>query len=184
MSELTELFRQPWKEKYSYAACLLSATTGMRLGEIRALTRDRIKDDFIIVDRAWNDHEGFKSTKSGKTRYVPLHPAVKQIIENISEYDLLFSCNGSFPIDPRSIAKPLVKHMKESSIDYKEEHLSFHSFRHFFNTRLVASGVSGDVIRAAIGHESEKMTDHYLHLTPSDMRQISDVQTNLIQELV
>lgn len=53
----------------------------------------------------------------------------------------------------------------------------FHSFRHFFNTRLVANGVNGELVRATVGHESKDMTKHYLHLVPSDLNIVMDVAT-------
>ena len=58
--------------------------------------------------------------------------------------------------------------------------LSFHSFRHFFNTRLVANGVNGELVRATVGHESSDMTKHYLHLVPSDLNTVMDVARQIV----
>lgn len=44
--------------------------------------------------------------------------------------------------------------MEACKIDYKRLGLSFHSFSHFFNTKLVASGVDGELARGVIGHAS------------------------------
>ncbi len=57
--------------------------------------------------------------------------------------------------------------------------LLFHSFRHFFNSQLVAAGVQGEFVRAVIGHESEKMTERYLHLSPDQMNVVRNVQEGL-----
>ena len=48
----------------------LSIETGMRMGEITALTWDRVKDKFLILD----------VTKNGDRREVPLSPAARNII--------------------------------------------------------------------------------------------------------
>ena len=64
--------------------------------------------------------------------------------------------------------------MADASIE--REGLTFHSFRHFFNSQLVASGVQGELVRAVIGHESEAMTERYLHLQASQMKPIMQVQ--------
>ncbi|MBR2282338.1 MAG: tyrosine-type recombinase/integrase [Spirochaetales bacterium] len=83
------------------------------------------------------------------------------------------------------------KVLEANGIDWREEGLSFHSFRHFFNTRLVANGVNGELVRATVGHESSDMTKHYLHLVPSDLnrvmdvaRQIVNLQMNYIQTVI
>ncbi|WP_169310050.1 tyrosine-type recombinase/integrase [Parasphaerochaeta coccoides] len=75
--------------------------------------------------------------------------------------------------------RSLYRKMREIGIteeERQERGLSFHSWRHFFNTRLIASGVQRAVTRAVVGHESEKMTEHYLHLQPSDMETVMKVQ--------
>ena len=69
--------------------------------------------------------------------------------------------------------------MVKAGIDYEARELSFHSFRHFFNTQVVASGLSGEIVRNIIGHESEEMTDHYLHLNADDLAAVKDIQLKL-----
>ena len=79
---------------------------------------------------------------------------------------------GEKPIDFQFISLRLHKVLEANGIDWREEGLSFHSFRHFFNTRLVANGVNGELVRATVGHESSDMTKHYLHLVPSDLNRV------------
>lgn len=78
---------------------------------------------------------------------------------------------------PVSMAPKLMQQMEACKIDYKALGLSFHSFRHFFNTQLVANNVEQNKILAVIGHTSVKMTQHYLHLEAGDLGQIRAVQT-------
>ena len=66
--------------------------------------------------------------------------------------------------------------MDKVGIDYKKDNLLFHSFRHYFNTRLVADGVESEKIRSVIGHESKEMTERYLHLSVKDLENIRKVQ--------
>ena len=64
-------------------------------------------------------------------------------------------------------------------MDYHRGNLGFHSFRHYFNTRLIAMGIDEVKIRSVIGHGSEKMTDHYAHLSAEDLKQIRTVQEGI-----
>lgn len=58
----------------------------------------------------------------------------------------------------------------------KGTRLTFHSFRHYMNTRLIAVGMQGEKIRAVIGHEDEDMTEHYAHLEAEDLSLVREVQ--------
>jgi hypothetical protein len=46
----------------------------------------------------------------------------------------------------------------------KERNISFHGFRHFFNSTIRGT-VSDDILRLQTGHLDEKMTDLYDHMT-------------------
>jgi integrase len=46
----------------------------------------------------------------------------------------------------------------------KERNVSFHGFRHFFNSAIRGT-VSDDTLRLQTGHSDAKMTDHYDHIT-------------------
>lgn len=181
IEQVRALFAFPWPHRQAYVACLLAASTGMRMGEIRALTVDQIHEGYITVDASWNDLEGRKPTKSGHARIVPISPGVYRAIKTILSPDgLLFTYNGRVPMDDKGITKALYARMEEVGIDRKAENLTFHSFRHYFNTRLIASGIQGEKTRAVIGHESFEMTEHYAHLSAQDFNDIREVQLTAI----
>jgi integrase len=46
----------------------------------------------------------------------------------------------------------------------RERNLTFHGFRHFFNSTIRGT-VSDDILRLQTGHADAKMTDHYDHIT-------------------
>jgi len=182
--EISLIFHSEWDNDMALAACKLSATTGMRMGEIRALTPNQVHDDYIEVNAAWGEYDGRKGTKSGETREVPLLPEVRDMLRSLPSYSdgdsLIFSLNGNKPIDFQFVSMRLHKILEANGIDWRKEGLSFHSFRHFFNTRLVADGVNGELVRATVGHESADMTKHYLHLLPSDMKRVLDVAKQIV----
>ena len=88
--------------------------------------------------------------------------------------DYIFTTNGKAPVSGSYINEYLEIAMASAGV--QREGLTFHSFRHFFNSQLVASGVQGELVRAVIGHESEAMTERYLHLQASQMKPIMQVQ--------
>ncbi len=57
----------------------------MRNGELYALTWDKV--DFangrLLVDMAWNNKDGFKSTKSGDDRWVEIAPSLKVVLQEL-----------------------------------------------------------------------------------------------------
>ncbi len=174
------LFSKKWGNTYLELACQLAAVTGMRAGEVRGLQKQDIKNDHIELCHAWAEKEGLKTTKSGKPRIVPISPALRDRLLNVpNNGPFVFSLQGKKPLCQDLFIRGLKEHMKKCKIDYKTEKLGFHSFRHFFNTRLISAGVDGLKIRAVIGHESEKMTEHYAHLSADDLRQIRFVQESI-----
>ena len=171
------LFRDSWDDIFIEAACRLAATTGMRLGEIQGLQRSQIGDSYLKVDRSWSKEEGLKTTKSGKARMVPLLPEVRRMLVDLpSNGDYVFSLDGKQPLHRKWFERHLLARMDKVGIDYKKDNLLFHSFRHYFNTRLVADGVESEKIRSVIGHESKEMTERYLHLSVKDLENIRKVQ--------
>ena len=160
--QIKSLFKNPWDDKMSYVACLLSSQTGMRLGEIRALTREQIVDNQIVVDSSWDDKCGRKTTKNSEKRIVPITSEMRDLLLSISpDEGLIFTLNGTKPVKDTTITDVLKKEMKKNNMTYDGEKLSFHSFRKYFNTLLVSSNVEGDLIRTVLGHNSVDMTIRY-----------------------
>lgn len=160
--QIKSLFKNPWNDKMSYVACLLSSQTGMRLGEIRALTTEQIKDNQIVVDSSWSDVDGRKPTKNLETRIVPITSELRELLLSISpDNGLIFTLNGTSPVKDTTITNVLKEEMKKNGMTYDGTTLSFHSFRKYYNTLLVSSNVEGDLIRTVLGHNSVDMTIRY-----------------------
>lgn len=177
LAQVKALFSHKWTDLYIELACRLASVSGMRWGEIRGLLKANVHEDYILVEHSYSDREGLKSTKSGKSRIVPIPAELASALRNVpNNGEYVFSYNGDTPIHRDTMAPKLMQQMEACKIDYKKLGLSFHSFRHFFNTQLVANNVEQNKILAVIGHTSVKMTQHYLHLEASDMKQVRKVQ--------
>jgi hypothetical protein len=55
-----------------------------------------------------------------------------------------------------------------------------HSWRHFFNTELLANNVTETKVCSITGHSSDNMTQHYTHLDTSQFSEVLAVQENLL----
>jgi len=199
--------------EHTYLAVLLAAATGMRLGEIRALSRDDItvvneQDSILTVSKSWSVYGGEKSTKGKKVRYVPCptwlaekllalgrlnsygttavfwsikdakgNPPVSSSYLRESFYKYLYDVLeegagikvGTMVDDPALEAKGVkdkdgnTPKVRKGELLRRERNISFHSFRHFFNTEAQALGADTDKLRLTVGHESKDMTDNYTH---------------------
>ena len=178
--EVSRIFSSPWTDTLCEYACRLSSLTGMRLGEVRGLRISRVYSDYILLDTSWSDMEGLKTTKSGKSRKVPIPQEFSEQLHSLPLVsDLIFTYDGNQPFAKSTVLNKLKERMTEVGIDWKKENLGFHSFRHFFNTRLLAMGVDEAKVRSIIGHESKQMTDLYAHLSAEDLKQIRIVQESI-----
>jgi integrase len=68
-----------------YEVWAVALYTGMRSGEMFALTWDKVNLEMrqIKVDCSWNNKDGFKSTKSGDDRMVEIAPALLPILKEL-----------------------------------------------------------------------------------------------------
>jgi len=91
--EIRRLFALDWTSEAAKLASLTAATTGLRAGEIAALTVDDIADDRLHVRHSWSRRDGLKSTKTNEERAVPLIPAVR---DRLREYAAKNPHGGSY----------------------------------------------------------------------------------------
>jgi len=80
-------------------------------------------------------------------------------------------------LEPKKAKKLL---MAYGEIARRERNISFHGFRHFFNSTIRGT-VSDDILRLQTGHADAKMTDHYDHITDDRGEQLRRaVQTKIL----
>lgn len=177
------LFDSEWSNNDIKLMCKLSTLTGLRLNEIRALKVDKIKDGYLIIDTSIENRiQKEKKPKSRKTRFVPITKELQAELlkqaENKKGYIFISKAKTNRSWTQVFIGRELKKQLKKCNIE--NLNLSFHSFRHFFNSQLVLSNVKSEIIRKVIGHESEEMTDNYTHIQASDLSAVREVQETLL----
>jgi integrase len=174
---------------------LLAATTGLRMGECQALRSSDINlnSEILTISRSWGRQYGFKSPKTiNSMRSVPFpHKTatyLKQLIDEIPKGDseaLIFANRNDrhIPVDHKTILKKFYNALQVIGISdevRKELNISFHSWRHFFVSK-VRPHVSETLIRSVIGHSNKSVTDQYTHqLDLEDYEPIRKAQEKLV----
>lgn len=142
-------------EEVTYAALGLA---GLRVGEFSALRCsdiDRTRDPLwsLTVERSWSRKTGrFHTTKTGVTRFVPVHPALRSILErwlnrgwaetygrSPGPTDLLvprLHKGGLVPLNDRRVLERWHRALKRVGLARRR----LHSLRHTFVSMLLAAG--------------------------------------------
>ena len=165
--------------------------TGLRIGEIQALRVRSIKDDMIEISENYSEGINIvKDTKNHKTRYIPFPEPIRRDIEWLMKDkgpdDFILSIDGKTIFSWQSVRNDLKARMVEEGIvgeDGKpDKDLTFHSTRHFFDSYLyLKAGVDKEKIMSVIGHQSEEMFRHYLHIRKEDLDPIREAQNKILE---
>jgi len=180
-----EKISQIWPEKMHFIINYLAYSTGVRLGEILALTPNDFTNNTLIVSHSYNRGDGLKSTKNGKTRSIPLEKKLDILLTDYCQGKkkdaFIFSSNGGIsPMDHKTIYIRFWKALEIIGIDEaerKRRNITFNSYRHGMNTRLLELGLAPETVRLLTGH-SASMTARYSHIQLSNI--ISN-QDNLVE---
>jgi integrase len=186
-----ESFKENWaNDLFHYAFNILAATTGMRMGEVQALQRRHVHDDYVRVEYSWSRKYGLVEPKGGSKRYVSLPKYVSDKLQELMNDEpnalgdkLVFQgLVNATPMDHKAIAKHFHVALQEIEIseeDRIERNITFHSWRHFFNT-FMRGKVSDVRLRKVTGHKTEAMTDHYDHVTKDALKEIRGIQEEIL----
>lgn len=178
-----KLFLKHAKQSLYYELYVVALNTGMRIGEICALTLDDIdfKDRTINVNKNYyhyTDENGTFTTGYGTTktkssnRVIPMNQAcfdaLKRYVDRRNAPDNIFfrGKNGK-PITSSSAQWDLYilrnKILNKEGIDIS---LSPHILRHTFATRCFERGIPPKIVQSYLGHSKVDITlDIYTHVS-------------------
>lgn len=136
-------YQEYWDGHYLYyTASLIACFTGMRQGEILALTPENI-ENHIYVNQSYGTY-GLGPTKTKETRQVYMNNIVKQqLLEIMPESGFIFTLNNNKPLTPQRLTEAFYRAIEKMGItkEQKEQrNITFHSFRHFLVTYLRGKG--------------------------------------------
>ena len=120
-------------------AIWLAAMTGLRRGELLALTPDHYRDNALWL----------ATSKSGRPRRVPVPADARYICERLPLQTTLYGLRGDFD---RARRKAGLAHVR------------FHDLRHTFASWAIDAGVDLRLLKDLMGHSTMQMTSRYAHL--------------------
>jgi len=176
-----------WGLRMYYTANLLAACTGMRMGEVVGVRGTSLQDGYILVDKQYRPPYGLIDTKTKDTRQIPVPDVLMDELQSLREEvgeGYLFSITlGEKPVMGETINSRLRKAMVKIGISeeqQEERYISFHSWRHYFNTMLRSNNISDGKVQSLTGHKSKAMTEHYTHFKPEDYADVKAVQNIIV----
>jgi integrase len=150
----------------------VAAFAGLRRGELVAL---RWRDvDFvgrkIVVRRALSGDMELRSTKSRRSREIPLPDQAATALDRLSRRgdftgpdDYVFANRFGRRLDPSALRRRFERARDTAGL----EPLRFHDLRHTYGSLLVAGGIDLPSVKAAMGHSRISTTERYLHARPA-----------------
>ena len=182
--ELRALFRvENWQNPILLSAAQLSCFTGMRIGEVLALQDTDVSGDYLDVRKSYEEPFGLGDIKNHLKRKVPACDLLLDVLPNRQGFLFEGEIEGQ-PYCSNAVREALRKAYRRAGIDYKKRNLTFHSFRHFFNTYLEKKDISPAKIRAVIGHKDSSMTGVYTNWNANEFPEVYEAQRQLIRSIL
>ena len=169
MDVANKLMEVDWDNDIIKLANELAMHTGLRNGELKALTPKSIGNDEIFVTQAWGKYDHLKCCKNGEERQVPipiphsLTLKLKALAQSnpFGENEFLFySTIPGKPLEDRTLNKYLRRALESIGYENPKE-ISFYSWRHFFCSRMMDYITDKRIVMALSGHKTEAMLNHY-----------------------
>lgn len=173
-------------EPEKYPGFVLALNTGMRRGELRALTWDAVNLDLNLIEvkQSYCEYaKKVKCTKSRKIRRLPINTPLR---------DLLVQLRGSQTgplVLPEFRFCNSTKAMQRICAKAGIRVIRFHDLRHTFASHFMMNGGRLYDLQQLLGHSSSQMTERYAHLAPEHLAgktsiigfSISDRPANVIR---
>ena len=157
------------KGKLNYLGIVICLYTGLRLGELLALTWDDIdfnSKTLLVSKTIYLSHNQIiidtPKTRTS-TRQIPIAENILSILKKIKEEstsNYIISSNKNTYVLPRTYQRAYKNILKKCGIKYK----NFHCLRHTFATRSLEIGMDVKTLAEIMGHNNPSITlNRYSH---------------------
>lgn len=158
-----------------YDLYAVTLNTGLRLGEILGLLWDKV--DFvngqIVVSRSLSRSGLKNSTKTNRTRFIPMNAKAKTILEKrfkerLNDQFVFAESNGDHLDYNHLTERHFMVAQRESGI---KKLIRFHDLRHTFASHFMMNGGNLYTLQKLLGHSDMQTTMIYAHLDSDFLKQ-------------
>lgn len=195
MKLLKEQFEFDYRYKPEYIptyAVEFASLTGMRVGEIAALSWEDINDDVIIVnkeeiyERSTNTYYIADYTKNRKPRIIPLTDEIKNHLKRIHNIEESLGYIGKYVFSDKNgrVSKRRIGECaRNKSIQIGIDVKSIHSYRRTLNSAMKIQGASSVVASSILGN-TETVNDNYYTYDITDIQHKKEALENAYSVMV
>ncbi|MCF8036591.1 MAG: site-specific integrase [Desulfobacteraceae bacterium] len=141
---------------------------GLRTQEVRALKKDCITEDEVIIKRSFSDNTLQEHTKTHQVRRGPLTEAARDILSrarvNLSPF--VFVRKDGKPYTNKNLNALWKAACKAAGVNIKLQN----AFRHSLGCQLLDQGEDLEFVRDVLGHTKTDMTRRYARRNPATMK--------------
>jgi integrase/recombinase XerC len=137
-----------------YLAIMVIFSLGLRISEARNLKLKDIKEEWVEV-----------KGKGNKTRFIPLHPKLKEFIKKYLELNP--KKEYLFEIEGKQMSDNQLRYLIQKAFKKIGIHVTPHQLRHSFATLMLDKGARITDVSELLGHEFISTTQIYTKLSNS-----------------
>lgn len=172
-----------------YTANLLGASTGARMGEARGLQVRYVFPNYVDIQWQYGKF-GLTRPKRNSMRQIPIPEktsvALKELMQQSPYRDqdsfVFWGHKKEAPVDSKLILDALYQALLRIGISSEERarrNITYHSWRHLYNSLMRSFGIADSKLRRLTGHRTPEMTEHYTTFSITDYQDVAKVQEGL-----
>ena len=167
-----------------------AALTGMRVGEIAALSWDCVLDDYFIINKSEkydpiNNSYYIDRTKNKKDRVFPITPQIRELLNAVkqAEEEHGYLCEWVFAdsngrLTFRIISSCLKNKCRQCGISAR----GIHTYRKTLNSNMEHDGIPSTVRATLLGHTKE-VNETYYTFDVTDIKEKMSIISNVNQKM-
>lgn len=176
---------KPFEDKQQFVIFFTLLSTGIRAGELVALTRNdideknrRLNIDKNLTKSLEKGKLSYSNTKNHKPRIVPVSLTLLALLKSLPENGrFLFSTPKGESLNNEILNRWFKKALLKTGLDettIKKRKYTVHCLRHTGNTIQLQAGTSPELLRSAYGWSDSQIQQTYSHIKAEQATIIAD----------